>query len=122
MASKTVERLRAVRVFNAYGFYDETPYIWRRVRDGSRDVFPSAWLVTRRGLELGTGAWHEQGARWFSYSSSTGSRQAFAEALAWASKLFGVAEWSRDPFGSYGPADYVQRRLAALVGEEKRDG
>jgi len=46
-------------------------------------------------------------------SSETG-KQALAAALAWASERFGVEAWTKDPFGGYGPAVFVEARLAVL--------
>lgn len=109
---KIVEELRKRRVCNPWGFYGDQPYIWYRPYE-SRRMTASAWMITKRGLKLGD--------HWTDYDSKCilvfekDRKETFAEAAAWASEKFGIKEWTRDPFGSYGPAEFVQRRLKEIL-------
>jgi hypothetical protein len=130
-ASKKIQALRERRVFNSYEFYggpaSRIPHIGY-YSDTGRGGLGQFWQVTRLGEDLndGRGAWyqndHHGGShRTFSLFRSAGGtfaerkRAALEEALAWARERFGIEEWQRDPFGSYGPAEYVDRRLAELL-------
>ena len=119
-----IERLRERHVFNESEFYGAAPFLWRR-STAPRDVTPAAWCVAKRDVDLsvhdgagGKGVWYQHGDKWFSYVGairSASAAAALAEATAWASARFGVKAWLRDPFGSYGPADYVERRINELA-------
>jgi len=113
--SKKTEALEAAGIHNSYEFYGSQPYISRYVSFG-RSPIPSCWIITKRGTNLGT-AWYEYGDKHMSDLAAGGGdyrKKPLAAAMAWASERFDVAEWARDPFGSYGPADFVERRLVDL--------
>lgn len=108
--SKLTEQLREKRVSNPYDFYNGQPYITYHSHD-RRSCTPSCWAVIKRGLTL-SDAWHDYGARTF---SGFGNRKgALAEAQAWAAERFGIKVWARDPFGSYGDADFIKQRIKEL--------
>lgn len=116
--SKVIKRLRELRVFNPHGFYGKEPYIDRHVSD-YRDAFPSYYTVIKRGEVL------DEEPHWrfgkdqmvFTYLGRDGSKEVLAKAQKWASERFGIKEWVRDPFGSWGDKEYVERRLKELLGE-----
>lgn len=115
--SKLVKRLREVRVFNSYEFYQNEPYIDRHTTN-YRDVMPSHYAVVKRGENLG--CHHlDMGSKTFAYRGRDGVKKAFLDAQLWASEKFGVKEWVRDPFGSYGDKEYIERRLIELLGDSK---
>ena len=118
MAKITQADLRRIGIVNSFEFYGEQPYISHR-DTVSRDVTPSAWYAVKRGEDLndGHGAGYEHDARWFVHTGGgTGplGKAALAKAQAWASERFGIDSWAKDPFGGYGPADYIAEHLAFL--------
>ena len=116
--SKIIQRLREVKVFNPYKFYGSKLYIFRRT-PGYRDVRSSAWMVTKRGKNL-SDWWGDYGSKSFIINGRQDAQRALAEAQKWASDKFGVKEWARDPFGSYGEKAYIEKRLKELLGERKK--
>jgi len=112
--SKVITRLRELKVFNPYDFYQNQPYIYRRVSGGSRDVVPSSWNVVKRGTSL-SDAWYDEGEMAFVYQGYSDVQNKLVEAQKWASVKFCIKEWMRDPFGSYGSKEYVERRLKELL-------
>jgi hypothetical protein len=66
--------------------------------------------VHKRGLNLGQ-AWYDYGARTFSGRK----KEALSEAQAWATDRFGIKVWVRDPFGSYGEAEFIKKRIKELT-------
>lgn len=117
--SKLQDICRSVRVFNDYEFFGDRPYVWRWVRDG-RDVTPSAWLVTKRGVKLSS-AWYYQYAEAFTYSSRDESKEAFADAVKYLRDKFNITEVARGPFGGWGDKEYVKRRIVEIKKEAKCD-
>lgn len=112
--SKLTEQLRERGVFNPYEFYGSEPSIGFRANQGSRDVIPSAWRVSKRGVKL-SDAWYDHGTMSFSCCGVESRKQALAEAQAWATEKFGIKEWRRDPFGGYGEAAFIKRRIAEIL-------
>src|ERR1700693_3457118 len=109
--SKLTETLRARGIYNSYGFFGEHPYIsW--TQNGGRTVLPSWFGVHKRDQDLG-GAWYHYGVKTFAGHSR--DKVALADAQAWASKKFGIKEWARDPFGSWGDAGYIKQRIMELT-------
>jgi hypothetical protein len=111
--SKLTEKLRTVGVFNPYGFYGDHPYIGSRARE-ARACRCAAWMVHKKN-EVLDNAWYNYGARAFTHGGRESKKKALADAQAWASDKFGIKEWARDPFGSYGEASFVKARVAELV-------
>ena len=109
--SKTIDKMRERGVYNAYDFYADKPYISYCTHE-RRSCIPNGWSVCKRGLNLGQ-AWYDNGRR--SFSAFGNRKQALAEAQEWAGKKFGILEWARDPFGSYGEAAYVKARVKELT-------
>lgn len=107
--STIVEKMRAVRVFNQYEFYKDQPYMFYAKYE-SRAMTVAGWRVTKRGLKLDD-AWYNHGCKPFHGKM----KESLPDAQAWASKRFGVKAWARDPFGGYGPAEYVEARVAQLM-------
>ena len=113
--SKLTEKFREKRVYNPYEFYGELePYI---VYHPSRPFHSANWAVIKRGVNMGR-AWYDDGCRTFRGFGMPGEgtrrARALLEAQAWASEKFGIKEWARDPFGSYGEAEFVKRRIKEL--------
>ena len=115
--SKVLVRLRELRIFNCYDFYQDKSYIYRSI-GGGRSVIPSHWAVVKLGVSLST-FWADYGSKSFVYSGREDSKRALLEAQKWASERFGVGEWIRDPYGSYGSKTYVEERLKELLGGPK---
>ena len=120
---RLVEDLRTLRVINPHDFYDgETPqgqvFIGYRTGDTWR---PSGWHVSRRGYNLNSDKDRLNSSKEFISFEGSGAKErkelAFAAAQAWASKRYGIAEWAKDPYGSFGDATFVAERLAALEAE-----
>ena len=109
------DRLRTAGVVNPYEFYGSQPYIYRRVAV-PRSVTSAGWMVRKRGRDLAPkGAWYDYGSKRFGYGGRDQEASALAAAQAWASSEFGVAAWARDPFGCYGSAEFVRRRVDELL-------
>jgi hypothetical protein len=122
------EEMRKRRVFNPYGFYGTRPYIWYQARGDSRMTKVPGWMVTRRGLKLGD-FWEDYGSKHFfleppphdpsKYTehqrNKLGQETALKDAMAWASEKFAIKAWARDPFGGYGPAEFVTERVRAIL-------
>ena len=107
--SKLTEVLREKKVYNEYLFYGKQPYIGYR---SAHSVIPACWAVCKLGINLGE-AWYDYGSRTF---SAWGNRKkALGEAQAWASEKFGVKVWARDPFGSYGEAEFIKKRIKEIL-------
>lgn len=120
--SKLTESFQTVRVFNSFEFYGHgRPYIAFAPRAGA---FPAKWQVHRPGFKTDPDAhWGDHGSKTFS-ASGKGDAVAQQKALDWASERYGIKEWKRDPFGSYGETEFVDRRvkeLKAAVREQAED-
>lgn len=126
--SKVLEAMRERLVFNQYEFYKSQPYIWYQARGDSRSMTVQGWMVTKRGEKLAT-HWKDNDSKHFylelpAYDPSKYTQRqrteiakdgALKAARAWASERFGVKEWAKDPFGSYGPAEFVAARLKEIL-------
>ena len=112
--SKVVIRLREQQVFNPHDFYAGQPYLSKHI-GASRDVRGSHWAVVKEGMNLGR-HWTDNNTKTFPYRSRESEKRALADAQKWARTKFGIEEWARDPFGCYGPKQYVEHRLTELLG------
>jgi len=115
--SKLTENLRRAGVFNPALFHNRSPYIYYHA-GGGRGSFGTAWVVCKRGENIAepNAGWYEKPNRWFSsWGGSESKAKALAEAQAWASERFGIDGWAKDPFGSYGSAEFIAARLAYLL-------
>jgi hypothetical protein len=110
--SKLTEQLRSRGIHNSYDFYEQEPWIsW--TANGGRSVLPAWWAVYKRGRNLGS-AWYDHGAKTF--SGRKRDKEVLAEAQRWASVEFGgIKEWARDPFGSYGDAGFIKKRITEIL-------
>jgi hypothetical protein len=111
---KLTDKLRERGVYNSWEFYGNEVYISFRANQGSRDVLPSRWNVRKPGTSL-SDAWYDNGCKSFGGSGRKGAAAGLEEAKKWASKEFGIKEWARDPYGSWGEAGYVKRRIKELT-------
>lgn len=137
--SKFTEALRALgrdngAVYNAHGFYvDGEPgeRVWITYTPGERGRFfrEGGAHVNRAvdGRDVKTdpkGHWTQNGRKFFGASTMRhpgltapeARRRAIEQAQAWATETYGVGTegWARDPFGGYGPADFVKARTKIL--------
>lgn len=117
--SKVTEQLREFGIFNPIGFYGTEPFVSIFVQTNRRTCIPSAVCVTKRGVNLGA-AWYDHGSKRFSYGSREDKKEQLEAAKEWASDKFGITQWMRDPFGSYGSADFVKTRLKQLLKQVQR--
>ena len=76
--------------------------------NGGRTVLPPMWVVWRinaAGQQLQTdakAAWYMRGSKGFSFPGGKDLKeQARLDALAWATKKYGVKAWARNMFGDY---------------------
>lgn len=112
--SKLTEKLNAIGMHNSYEFFVDEPYIYISLRGGSRDVIPSSYKVSKCGVSLSE-AWYDYGAKSFSFCNRESKKEALEEAKKWAREKFGITEWARNPFGDYGDANFIQRRIEELT-------
>jgi len=111
--SKLADKLSARGVYNPYYFYGNEPYVgW--AQNGGRSVLPPWFSVNKHGEKLSE-AWYEHGSKCFSYYGKDSKPKALADAISWASERFGIKEWARDPFGSWGEAAFVRKRTAEIL-------
>jgi hypothetical protein len=103
--SRLTDDLRRVDIFNPHNFYGR--------HGAANDVCfithsEGAWVVYHAAQVKAFG-------HYFGRALGPTGLRALAEAQAWASERSGVETWAKDPFGGYGPADYVASRLAGLA-------
>ena len=115
--SKITEELKKHKIYNLYEFYGEIPYIWYRPSGGSRSSSVSAWMVTKHGYRLDD-SWYNHGSRAFIVFNRKDKPIKLLEAETWASDKFGIKEWARDPFGGYGPSDFIKTRIKEILEQE----
>lgn len=121
--SKTIDQLRAVRVFNDHEFFNgdgpRGQVFLSYTSDTGRGGRGRYWHVHRVGHKTDPdGHWHHYGNKAFSAyavrDGMTGRAAALEDAKAWAGERYGIIEWARTPFGSYGDATFVKTRLKEL--------
>lgn len=133
--SKLTEQLREIKVFNPHHFYehgqvhvDYYPTVgvrtdhWAVVQEGfttDPDRYQARAVRIIGGASVpDVGPWSANGNMTFSgyRARPDETRRAAGLRLAqeWAAERYGITEWKRDPFGSYGSAEYVSARLAEL--------
>lgn len=124
--SKLTDLLATVGVRNEHAFYNgRTPagrvfITW--TGSGGRSPIGFYWTIRDVGgltddRPADTREWYSNGNRIF---HALGDKaEALAQAQEWASIRYGITEWKRDPFGSYGDATFVSARLAALKDQAK---
>lgn len=104
--SKLAEQLRTIGIFNWHDLCaNGHPMIWRRVKSGSRDVIPSAWMLSIKGKIFKHRAWYDHGAMSFSDHGWTNWREAVAAPLAKCKELFPDLEMVKGPW----PNTYVPK-------------
>jgi len=111
---KLADELRRIQI-NPHSFYGEEPHLYH-YSSAPREMRGTAWVVTRRGERLSE-RYVDDGNKRFPHSgreSSEPGKHALAAAQTWASERFGVEAWTKDPWGGYGSAAFVERRLAEL--------
>jgi len=114
--SKLTTDLRRINIYNPYDFYGDEVYLSHRSAE-PRAVSPAAWLVTKKGVPLGS-HWSDGDSKSFSHVGQPlgpEGKATLALAQAFAAERFGVTGWARDPFSGYGPAVYVAEHLAFLA-------
>jgi len=121
---RLVEDLRMIHVVNPHDFYNgETPQgqVFVSYRPGDSWHSPG-WHVSRKGYILSDDKFRpaKEFVSWEGSTAKERKEQALADAQAWASERYGITEWGKDPFGSYGEASFVAERLAGLERELER--
>lgn len=117
--SKLTDKLRERGVHNSWEFYGNEVYISFRANQGSRDVLPSRWNVRKPGVSL-SDAWYDNGCKSFGSSRCIGKAAILEGAKKWASEKFGIKEWAKDCYGSWGEAGYVRRRTEELTKKDSK--
>lgn len=118
----TLDTFRDAGIRNSWEFYGHgRPYISFESGGGPGQL-SSRVQVTRPGYRtdndknahfLNNGRktfelYHHQG------TASERKAAAITEAQTWAGARYGIGEWARDPFGSYGDATFVKERVAEI--------
>lgn len=111
--SKDMDLLRSVNVYNDANFFQDEPYISYRAGDTGRASIISAWLVTKRGVNLQT-HWTDYGSKSFTTWGVADRKVKFEDAKAYMLKKFGVTELKRAPTGGWGSAEYVDKRMKEI--------
>lgn len=119
--SKLTKLCNSIGMHNDYEFFGLEPHIYRRANTGSRDITPSAWLVTKRGKKL-SDDWYYNYDKAFTYISHDQSKEAFAEAIEYLRENFGVKEVARNPFGGYGDKGFVKKRIKEIKKMAEAEG
>lgn len=112
--TKLQDKLKDMDVFNNAIFFWENPYIWYRPRDKTRTP---AWMVTKRGQDIGNN-WYDYGSKSFPCIGNEDKAQRFEEAKSYMAEKFGITRLSRSPFGGWGDADFIAKRIAELTAEK----
>lgn len=131
--SKLTDMLNAVGVRNPYVFHTgDTPaaqvYIDFNPATSGMAAMSAYWTVVRVGYKSDPNAgWPDYKHKRFVLDTHTGSaaeRKAAALALAqaWASKRYGITDWKRGPFGSYGSGAFIDARVAELQAQADAQG
>lgn len=120
----TLALLNSVGVQNDHGFFngaDPAGQVWIGYNTSApRSPVGSWWAVYRRGYKTDPkGDWYRYGNKAFSAYGRADRAPKLAAAQAWAGERYGIQEWKRTPFGSYGDAAFVTARLAELKAEAK---
>lgn len=120
LMSKLTDDIRELGVYNSHEFYNGNApegqvYISWRGSDG-RSPIGYDWIVHRVGYKTDPGgAWYNYDNKVFAgYGGREGKAKALAEAQEWAGKRYGITEWKRDPFGTFGSAGFIKQRIAEL--------
>lgn len=126
--SKLTDSLHSIGVSNDHGFFNEVGQVWIQyvAGDSGRGGRSGRAQVYRRGFKTDPdGPWYDYGRKTFNGwetplpTDVTLRAHCLALAQAWAGERYGIAEWVRSPFGGYGDAVFVKRRLAELKARVK---
>jgi hypothetical protein len=80
-----------------------------------RGYKPACWYVWQGNVPTDPAAhYRDHGRKTFTVYGRAEKEPQLEAAKAWASEHFGVAEWKREPYGSWMPAEFVDGRLAQL--------
>jgi hypothetical protein len=138
--SKLTEQLRAHAIFNSHGFAyargvqnDAYPfdrpaprcrvYSGRRIPpmisynpvQPGRGYKSACWQVSQGHIPTDPDAhWRNSGRKTFDVLGRDEKEPQLEAAIAWASEHFDVAEWKREPFGAWMPAEFVDSRIKQL--------
>mgnify|MGYP001578085153 CR=1 FL=1 len=112
--SKLTDKFKLVGIYNSHNFYWEAgePFITYSPAVSGRGGQSARWRVFKPGVSLSE-HWDDHGAKTFLKWGD--KKKSFAEAQAWEGEKFGVTEWMRDPFGSYGNRTFVEARTKELA-------
>lgn len=111
--SKLTDLLSTVKVYNDYEFFGNEPYM-THASNGGRTVMPPWWAVGKRGVKL-SNEWYANGNKLFShFGGKESKREAFDEASEFMRTEFGIEKLARSPFGGWGDAEFVTKRLKEL--------
>lgn len=119
--SKATDVFRAAKVFNSHNFYGHgNVYITYTPNDYGRGGRSAYWAVCRPGFKTDAEAhWRDYGNKTFTLYRHQGTHAqrraaSLADAQAWAAERYGITEWAKDPYGSFGEAGFVKARIAEL--------
>ncbi len=123
--SKLTDMLRSVGMFNAHLFYNGAEpsgqvYIAYTPATYGMAALSPYWTVVRVGYKTDPRAGFPTNGNKMFVVASMGATHAkrktaaLAEAQKWAFERYGIQDWKRDPFGSWGSAAFIDARLAEL--------
>lgn len=110
--SKLTDQFRARGVYNEYEFFGEQPYITYHAGDNGRGGRSARYMVFKRGVDLGQ-AWYDNGGRAFLRWGDR--REALAAAQKFVTERFGITEFARCPFGSFGDSTFIKARIKEIL-------
>jgi len=112
--SKVTDKLREKKIVNDYDFFGDEPFAYYQVNDRISGQ-TSAWMVRKRGEKL-SDIWYDHGCKSFLVWGRKDKADKFNEACVYLYSQFGVEKVARSPFGGWGDAEFVARRLKELLG------
>lgn len=101
------------RVYRAHRI---VPMITYNAAQPGRGYKSACWQVSQGSVPTDPEAhWRDHGHKSFTVYGRDQKAPQFEAAVRWSKEYFDVAEWKREPFGSYMPAEFVDARLAQLL-------
>ena len=125
MNKKIAETLNEKGILNDYGIVENGhPWIYLYI-PGQRDMLPSAWVLTVKGMEFKKAAWYEHGSRHYSYMGVQRRKERLTEVLEWVEVNFPDIKMVKSPFSRFDlipEADLKKALEGKLEGKDRRLG
>lgn len=108
------EICRLQRIFNDYGFANGQAYITHISGNNGRVSHYPYWRVVKAGAHL-SDRWGETEQYDISIVGRLDKVRRLQEAMDFAKKKFGIADWARGPFGAYYDKAFVEKRTTEVL-------